>query len=200
MGVVVIRNCQLVQGLGWEAEGGAAIRVRNGVIEAMGPETDVLDAAEAEHAVVDALGAYVLPGLIDMHTHLSVVHPGTTDVLALGRENEYDVALRTAARPRETVRAGVTTVRLVSEKGRSRHRSAARAPEGARRGAVHRHRELGDHEHWWPRAGSACRGGRWSRRVPSCGAGPAEAGGGPHKIMISRAISDEEDDDLDSCS
>jgi imidazolonepropionase-like amidohydrolase len=121
MSVVVIRNCRLVPGLGSDSGGRAAIRVRDGVIDEVGQEDAVLQGAGAgaEHTAVDAQGAYVLPGLIDMHTHFSVVHPDTTDELVFGKENDFGMAFRMAACARQALHAGVTTVRLVSEKGGS---------------------------------------------------------------------------------
>jgi dihydroorotase len=54
----------------------ADILVRDGVIAALGPVAGAGD-AEAPAAVVDAAGLVVLPGLVDLHTHLR--EPGRED-------------------------------------------------------------------------------------------------------------------------
>jgi imidazolonepropionase-like amidohydrolase len=57
-------------------------------------------------------GAYVLPGLISMHTHLQGIYPHSLrDV----NEPVATTALRAAWRARQTVRAGITTVRCMHE-------------------------------------------------------------------------------------
>jgi imidazolonepropionase-like amidohydrolase len=84
---------------------------QDGVIAAVGPVDDVLGAARAagEPQIVDLDGAYLLPGLINMHTHLSDPSRET------GRELPVEFAFRMAGNARRTVEGGVTTVRLVAE-------------------------------------------------------------------------------------
>lgn len=57
-------------------------------------------------------GAYVVPGLISMHAHLQGVYPHS---LRDEREPAAKTALRAAWRARQTVRAGITTVRCLHE-------------------------------------------------------------------------------------
>src|SRR5206468_1663824 len=48
----------------------AAVLVRDGVLEAAGPEADLSAAATAVDETIDAEGGIVLPGFVDPHTHL----------------------------------------------------------------------------------------------------------------------------------
>jgi imidazolonepropionase-like amidohydrolase len=65
--------------------------------------------------VVDLEGAYVLPGLISCHSHLSLVFPFS----ALDPEEAPAVtAFRSARRATEALAAGITTLRCVHEQNR----------------------------------------------------------------------------------
>lgn len=66
------------------------------------------DFPQAEVTVVDLKDAYVLPGLMDMHVHLTLA-PGLTSDLA--RDTEARLALVATEHARITVEAGFTTVR-----------------------------------------------------------------------------------------
>lgn len=87
-----------------------AVWVRDGRIAAMDAADMVLADAE-EAAVIDAAGATLLPGLINMHVHLDLALPG--DLEAVERLNPAERALHMAGEARQTLRAGVTTARLV---------------------------------------------------------------------------------------
>ena len=61
-------------------------------------------------------GRYLVPGLISVHTHLSVVYPfSDTDV----NENPGLTVLRSYERAQDALRAGVTTIRCVHELNRA---------------------------------------------------------------------------------
>ncbi len=61
---------------------------------------------------IDCTGLYLLPGLISVHSHLSVVYPfSSTDE----SENSAQSVLRALSRARDALMAGVTTVRSVHE-------------------------------------------------------------------------------------
>lgn len=86
---------------------------QNGEIRAVGASDDVL--AEARGAtVVDMAGAYVLPGLTNMHVHLGLGLPGGM-AEAVQRANLAELVLLMADSARQTLHSGVTTVRLVGE-------------------------------------------------------------------------------------
>ncbi|HBK92621.1 MAG TPA: Xaa-Pro dipeptidase [Parvularcula sp.] len=84
------------------------IRIENDRIAAVGPWTAPPDGAR----VVDWSGKTVLPGLIDMHTHLvgDIQGAGLADPLTY---SEAEDALIGAANARATLRAGFTAVRDV---------------------------------------------------------------------------------------
>lgn len=92
----------------------AVLVIRGGRITALGPaaSTPVPDGAR----VLEADGTWLLPGLMNMHVHFGLVLPGVAGA-ALVDETEAELALRMAAAARETLRAGVTTVRTTGERG-----------------------------------------------------------------------------------
>ncbi len=113
-GDAVLVNLQLIDGIEPRAREGAAL-----VIEA-GRITRITTPAEATSGwrgtVHDLGGAFVMPGLINMHTHfsLSLPGPGGDAVSAL---DAHELALHMADGARRTLLSGVTTVRCVAEKG-----------------------------------------------------------------------------------
>jgi len=67
------------------------------------------------HDVLDCGGRYVVPGLISCHSHLSITFPmSATDP----EENPAATVLRAAARARDALAAGITTLRCVHEQHR----------------------------------------------------------------------------------
>ena len=66
--------------------------------------------------VLDLGGRYLMPGMISVHTHLSVVYPfDATDE----SENPGLTVLRSLGRAREALNAGVTTLRTLHEQNRA---------------------------------------------------------------------------------
>ncbi|MDW4571787.1 amidohydrolase family protein [Microbacterium sp. M3] len=110
-GSMVLTNLRLVDGDGSEPQEGLALVIEDGVIAVVVPET-----SPAARDGVDLGGAFVMPGLVNMHNHfsLSLPGPGGDAVSALG---PHDLALYMADAARRTLLAGVTTVRCVAEKG-----------------------------------------------------------------------------------
>ncbi len=110
----LIGNCAIVDCVADHPISPAAIWIRDGRIQQCGAEGEVRRAAPAEIEEIDLAGAYVMPGLVNMHTHFSLSLPGSggDQVRALG---PYAVALHMAAGARQTLRSGVTAVRCVAE-------------------------------------------------------------------------------------
>ncbi|MFI6820084.1 amidohydrolase family protein [Micromonospora sp. NPDC050187] len=116
----VLVNCTVVDGRivdGVAPQSDAGILVRDDRIAAVGPVDAVLAQAraEGEHATIDLDGAYVTPGLTNMHTHLSLSLPGSGGDGVKGM-NPHELALYMADGARRTLLCGVTTVRCVAEK------------------------------------------------------------------------------------
>ena len=103
---LVIRSGTLFDGTGADPVDGAEVVVADGKI-AGGPAPEGAD-------VVDLRSAFVMPGLIDAHTHLSVV-PGLGDQVGQLRQEPGRQALRVAGNLRRDLDAGSTTLRIMGE-------------------------------------------------------------------------------------
>lgn len=93
----------------------AAVWVRGDRIAAVGPAEEILAQAGSDHPRVDLGGAFLTPGLVNMHTHLSLSLPGEGGD-AVKNLGPYDLAHYMADGARRTLLCGVTTVRCVAEK------------------------------------------------------------------------------------
>lgn len=109
-GDAVLTNLRLIDGIRSDPQEHRAIVIREGVI------TGVVDAADAGGDAIDMGGAFVLPGLINMHTHFSLSLPGAGGD-AVSALDPHELALYMADGARRTLLSGVTTVRCVAEKG-----------------------------------------------------------------------------------
>ena len=97
----------------------AVILIEGERISAVGGRDDVDVPADAK--VIDQSGQWLIPGLMNMHVHLGLVLPGKM-AYELADESDANLALRMAAAARQTLKAGVTTIRLP---GDSRHADLA---------------------------------------------------------------------------
>lgn len=110
-GSAILTNLHLVNGENPSAQDGLAIVVEDGVIADIMPE-----GAAPEGDRIDLGGAFVMPGLVNMHTHFSLSLPGPGgDAVSL--LDPAELALYMADGARRTLLSGVTTVRCVAEKG-----------------------------------------------------------------------------------
>lgn len=98
---------------------GAVILVEDERITAIGKAGSVAVPEDAD--IIDAGGAWLIPGLMNMHVHLGLILPGKM-MAELANESEAALALRMAVVARESLQAGVTTIRLT---GDSRHADLA---------------------------------------------------------------------------
>jgi len=96
--VVVIRHANVADGVRGAIATNAAVVIRNGQIAAIEPEPFT---APAGATVIDIGGRYLLPGLIDAHTHISTLanarralESGVTTVRSASTNNFQDVSLR----------------------------------------------------------------------------------------------------------
>ncbi|MEV8630344.1 amidohydrolase family protein [Streptosporangium sp. NPDC051023] len=123
MNDLVIVNCTVADGRAAEGADGAdgaepvtdaAVLVRGDRIVLAGPREEVVRQAEGA-TEIDLGGAYVTPGLVNMHTHLSLSLPGRGGESVKGLTS-HELALYMADGARRTLHCGVTTVRCVAEK------------------------------------------------------------------------------------
>jgi imidazolonepropionase-like amidohydrolase len=88
-----------------------AVELRDGAIASI-----TADAPPAGAARLELDGRYVTPGLVSVHTHLTIVYPfDETDI----HETSAQSALRGASRARDALYAGVTTVRTLDEQNQA---------------------------------------------------------------------------------
>ena len=103
---VVIRCGMLFDGTGADPVAGGEVVVGDGKIAA-GPAPEGAE-------VIDLGSAFVMPGLIDAHTHLSVV-PSRGDQVGQLRQEAGRQALRVPDNLRRDLDAGTTTLRIMGE-------------------------------------------------------------------------------------
>jgi len=110
-GVLVIRGGRIFDGTGAPAREGTLVIERNKIARILEPdENDWPDSAR----VLDVSGKTVMPGLIDMHTHLTYTEPGVPISYGL---SEADQTLRAVERLRYFIESGITSVRDVGSAG-----------------------------------------------------------------------------------
>ena len=101
-----------------DLDGGGPIRDAVVVIEgerisAIGPSGSTRVPADAE--VIRANGMWLTPGLMNMHVHLAHTLPGKQEA-ELANETPGEMALRAAYNARQSLLAGVTTIRTPGDK------------------------------------------------------------------------------------
>ena len=103
---LILTGATLIYGTGAEPVKERAVVIERGRISAVIPE----GRHPADATVVNLDGLTLLPGLINCHVHLCL--GGEADpVKTLGEDSPATTAIKTVLRARQTVEAGVTTVR-----------------------------------------------------------------------------------------
>lgn len=87
----------------------AVILIEGEKIVAIGASDEINISPDAE--LIDVDGAWLIPGLMNMHVHLGLKLPGKMTA-ELVNETEGELTLRMAQAARESIQAGVTTIRL----------------------------------------------------------------------------------------
>lgn len=113
--VIAIQHARLIDGTGQCIER-ATVIIRNELVHAAGPSKSISVPRGA--TLIDGRGFTVLPGLIDCHVHLSL--GSEPDVVqAIEQETPTETLLKASQAARQTIEAGVTTVRDVGSRDHS---------------------------------------------------------------------------------
>jgi imidazolonepropionase-like amidohydrolase len=105
-GILVIKNGTLIDGTGGKPRPNGRIVIRGGKIAEVGPEGPFDQSGGA--GVIDAVGSFILPGLIDGHVHLSMFQ-GAPPGIGFPTSAEF-CTLRAAQNLMPILRAGFTSV------------------------------------------------------------------------------------------
>jgi imidazolonepropionase-like amidohydrolase len=111
---LLVTDCALVDVAAGVVVPDAAVAITEGKVAAAGRRADVTAAASIAAQTLELGGAHVMPGIVNCHVHFGLILPGAEGDRLRG-ESEAARALRMAANARDTLMAGVTTVRLVGE-------------------------------------------------------------------------------------
>ena len=128
---VQIRAARLVDGISTYAKNDQAILVTDGRIDAVGHHEDIAEQTPPDAEVIDLGDAYITPGLIDGHTHLSLTGDGRNYVQMFSETDEMMV-LTGAMNLQRHLAAGITTLR---EHG-ARNKVGFTLKEGLERGYI----------------------------------------------------------------
>ncbi|HEY1296642.1 MAG TPA: amidohydrolase family protein [Chloroflexota bacterium] len=108
----------LIDGTGAAAREDYALAFSDeGRIEAVAPAAELK--AAAGDTLVRAPGASLLPGLVNMHVHLSLASDNAPFIPYMDAHSDVALALRAAHNAAAALRAGVTTLRDCGSRGRS---------------------------------------------------------------------------------
>jgi imidazolonepropionase-like amidohydrolase len=100
----VLNNVTVIDGVGNAAQPNSAIVMTNGKITYVGPTAGMTAPKDAH--VEDMSGKFVMPGIIDAHVHVGIMHDVTQDIKYYTRENvEADL--------KQYAAYGVTTVQIL---------------------------------------------------------------------------------------
>ena len=107
---VQIRAARLIDGISTDAKTDQAILVTRGRIDAVGHQEEIAKQTPPDVEVIDLGDAYITPGLIDGHTHLSLAGDGR-DYIQMFSETDEMMVLTGAMNLQRHLAAGITTLR-----------------------------------------------------------------------------------------
>ena len=113
-GAILLRNVRLFDGTGTAARAAAILIEGSHITQIAKSEQEIVSPKGAE--VLDAGGKTVMPGLIDLHTHLTYLErPGLPGPAS--EDSQASAAIRGADRLRYFLESGITSVRDVGSHG-----------------------------------------------------------------------------------
>ena len=112
MSPTVLRCGTLFDGTGADPVPGGVVVIDDGRVVAAGPADRT--AAPPGARAIDLGGRFVMPGLVDAHSHISIV-PGQGDQIGQLRRPPVPQALQATANLRRDLAAGTTTMRVMAE-------------------------------------------------------------------------------------
>jgi imidazolonepropionase-like amidohydrolase len=108
----VLRCGTLFDGTGADPIPGGVVVIDGGRVVAAGPAEGT--PAPPGAGLIDLSGRFVMPGLVDAHSHISIV-PGQGDQIGQLRRPPVPQALQATANLRRDLAAGTTTMRVMAE-------------------------------------------------------------------------------------
>jgi len=111
---IILTNCHVIDCTGKPLKTNMTVIIKGNNILKIQSGIYPKKSAEGTNRVFDLKGAYVLPGLWNMHVHLSDLLPDVHDVL--GREPALPAAIRAGRNAMDALRRGFTGLRIVGER------------------------------------------------------------------------------------
>ncbi len=105
---ILVRNVRVFDGVDPQLSAARDVRVGGGLITSITPSSEARDIAPAGDVVIDGAGRTLMPGLIDMHTHLAFA--GISQVAALTADVQF-LAITAAVGAEQSLLRGFTSVR-----------------------------------------------------------------------------------------
>jgi imidazolonepropionase-like amidohydrolase len=110
-GSLVLRGGRIFDSTGLSSREGSLLITRNKIVKILPPESTDWP---ADARVIDVRGKTILPGLIDLHTHITYVDASSNIPAAI---SEADSTLRAVEKLRFYLESGITSIRDVGSRG-----------------------------------------------------------------------------------
>lgn len=109
-----LTNGHLIDGTGRDLQENVTLVIKGDIIRNISREKTPLPSPEKTIRIIDLEGGYILPGLWNMHVHLSDLLPDVNDML--GREPVLPASIRAGRNAMDALRRGFTGLRVVGER------------------------------------------------------------------------------------
>lgn len=112
--ITVLTNCNLIEGTGKPLMKNMTVVIEGNIIKEIKRGIYQQPPGEKNVRVFDLEGGYILPGLWNMHVHLSDLLPDVDNIL--GREPVLPAAIRAGRNAMDALKRGFTGLRMVGER------------------------------------------------------------------------------------